>query len=72
MFTIVLSIGGVAALLFFIRAGYTIMTSAGNKEKVGQAREQITAAITGLIFIILSIAILEFIGINILRIPGFQ
>lgn len=72
IFTIVLSIGGVAALLFFIRAGYTIMTSAGNKEKVGQAREQITAAITGLIFIILSIAILEFIGINILRIPGFQ
>ncbi|MBP6913121.1 MAG: hypothetical protein KBC00_00735 [Candidatus Levybacteria bacterium] len=72
IFTIVLSIGGVAAVLFFIRAGYTIMTSAGNKEKVGQAREQITAAITGLIFIILSIAILEFIGVNILRIPGLQ
>lgn len=72
IFTIVLSIGGVAAILFFIRAGYAVMTSAGNKEKVGQAREQITAAITGLIFIILSIAILEFIGVNILRIPGLQ
>ncbi len=72
IFSIVLSIAGVVAIAFFIRAGYTIMTSAGNKEKVGQAREQITAAITGLIFIILSIAMLEFIGVNILRIPGFQ
>lgn len=71
IFSLVLSIGGLAALMFFIQAGYTLMTSAGNKEKVGQAREQITAAITGLIFIILSISILEFIGINILHIPGF-
>lgn len=70
VFRIILTIGGIAMLAFFIRAGYTIMTSAGNKEKVGQAREQITSAVTGLIFIILSIAILEFIGINILQIPG--
>lgn len=71
IFTIILSIGGIAAIAFFIQAGYTLMTSAGNKEKVGQAREQITAAIMGLIFIILSITILEFIGINILHLPGF-
>lgn len=71
LFTIVLSIGGIAAIVFFIQAGYTLMNSAGNKEKVGAAREQITAAIMGLIFIILSIAILEFIGIDILHIPGF-
>ena len=72
LFTIVLSVGGIASFAFFLRAGYTILTSAGNKEKVGQAREQITSAVTGLIFIILSIAILEFIGINILHIPGFK
>lgn len=72
VFTIVLSVGGAAATIFFIQAGYTLMTSAGNKEKVGAAREQITAAIMGLIFIILSITILEFIGVNILRIPGFS
>lgn len=70
VFRIVLGIGGIAALLFFIRAGYTLMTSAGNKEKVGAAREQITAAIMGLVFIILSMTILEFIGIDILQIPG--
>lgn len=72
IFSIVLSIGGIAAFGFFIQAGYRLMTSAGNKEKVGAAREQITAAIMGLLFIILSITILEFIGINILHIPGFN
>jgi hypothetical protein len=71
IFRIVLVIGGIAAIVFLIQAGYTLMTSAGNKEKVGAAREQITAAVMGLIFIILSIAILEFIGIDILQIPGF-
>lgn len=71
IFTIVLSVGGIAATFIFIQAGYTLMTSAGNKEKVAAAREQITSAIMGLIFIILSITILEFIGINILRLPGF-
>jgi len=69
--SILLSIGGIVAIAFFIQAGYTIMTSAGNKEKIGQAREQIIAAVMGLMFIILSVAILEFIGVNILRIPGF-
>lgn len=71
MFTIVLSIGGLAAVLFFIQAGYKLMTSAGNKEKVADAREQITSAIMGILFIILSTVILEFIGVNILRLPGF-
>lgn len=71
LFRLILGIGGIAALIFFIQAGYTIMTSAGNKEKIGQAREQITSVVLGLIFIILSIAILEFIGVRILQLPGF-
>ncbi|MBP7832336.1 MAG: hypothetical protein KA035_01030 [Candidatus Levybacteria bacterium] len=71
IFRVVLSIGGIAAVIFFIQAGYKIMTSAGDKEKMGQAREQVTSAIMGLIFIILSITILEFIGVQILQIPGF-
>lgn len=70
IFRIVLSLAGIVAIVFFIQAGYRLMNSAGNKEKVGQAREQITSAVLGLIFIILSIAIFEFIGIDILHIPG--
>lgn len=71
IFSLVLSIAGVIAVIFFVQAGYTLMTSAGSKEKIGAAREQIISAIMGLIFIVLSITILEFIGINILRLPGF-
>lgn len=70
LFSIVLMIGGIAAVVFIIQAGYTVLTSAGNKEKVAYAREQITSAIMGLIFIILSVAILEFIGVDLLHIPG--
>lgn len=67
-----LGIASVAAFVVIIYAGYQIMTSRGDKEKISQAREIITSAVTGLIFIILSIAILEIIGIDILRIPGFS
>ncbi len=65
-----LGIAGSASLIIFLYAGYVLMTSAGNKEKVQGARETITSAIVGLIFIIFSVAILEFIGVDILQIPG--
>ena len=47
------------------------MISQGNPEQVKGAREQLTAAIIGLLFIIFSLVILQVIGFNILRIPGF-
>lgn len=71
IFTILLSISGMITILVLLQAGYTLMNSGGNKEKVAAAREQITSAVVGLIFLILSTAILEFIGVNVLRIPGF-
>ena len=48
------------------------MISRGDKEKLQAARETITAAIVGLLFIVLSIVILEIIGVDILKIPGFS
>jgi hypothetical protein len=47
------------------------MTSQGNPEKVQAAREQLTSAIVGLLFIIFSLAILTIIGVDILKLPGF-
>ena len=47
------------------------MTSQGNPEAVKAATEQLTSAIIGLLFIILSFVILEIIGVDILKIPGF-
>ena len=47
------------------------MTSQGDPEKVKNARDQLTAAIVGLLFIIFSLALLELITRDILGLPGF-
>ncbi len=67
-----LSISGAIALILIIRAGYELMTSRGDPEKVGHARERLTSAIVGLLFLIFSLVILEIIGVDILKIPGFE
>ncbi len=72
VFSIILSIAGVAALGLIIASGYKLMVSQGNPEQVKGAREQLTAAIIGLLFIIFSLVILQVIGVNILNIPGFK
>lgn len=71
LFTILLSISGGIAILILIYNGYVIMTSQGEAEKLKGAREAITAAIIGLVFMIFSVAILKIIGVDILRIPDF-
>jgi hypothetical protein len=71
VFSIALSIAGVVALGLIIASGYRLMISQGNPEQVKGAREQLTAAIIGLLFIIFSLVILQIIGVNILNIPGF-
>jgi len=48
-----------------------MMTSQGDQEKIKAARERITSAIIGFLFLVFSLVLLEIIGVNILRIPGF-
>lgn len=72
IFSILLSVAGVVALLLIITAGYQLALSQGNPEKVKAARERLTAAIVGLMFIIFSVAILQVIGVDILHLPGFS
>jgi len=62
--------GGIVTLLIIV-SGYRLMTSQGNPEKVQAAREQLTSAIVGLLFIIFSLFILQLITVDILKIPGF-
>jgi hypothetical protein len=66
-----LSIAGGIVVLVIIIAGYKLMTSQGDPEKVKNAREQLSAAIVGLLFIIFSLVILEFITRDVLGLPGF-
>lgn len=72
LFGIVLGIAGVAALILIIFSGFRLSLSQGNQEKVQEARETLTAAIAGLLFIIFSTAILQIIGINVLGLPSFK
>lgn len=71
IFGIILSLAGGIAIILIMIAGYRLMSSQGNPEKVQTAREQLTSAIVGLLFIIFSVTILQIIGVDILHIPGF-
>ncbi len=66
-----LGMGGGVALLMILVAGFQISTSQGNPEQFNKAKEMLVGAITGLLFIIFSVTILQFIGYSILKIPGF-
>jgi hypothetical protein len=66
-----LTLGGGVALLAILGGAFVFSTSQGDPKKTGQAKEMITSAIIGLLFIIFSITILQFIGVTILQIPGF-
>lgn len=72
LFQVLLSLSGGIALLIIIFAGFSMALSQGNPEKVKGAQETLTGAIVGLLFIILSVAILQIIGVNILGLPGFK
>ena len=71
MFQIILSISGGIALLLIIFSGYRMVMSQGNPEKIQEARDRLTSAIVGLLFIIFSLVILQIIGVDILHIPQF-
>lgn len=63
--------GGIS-LLCIMFAAFQMQTSSGNAEKVKKAQELLTNCITGLMIIMFSILILKIIGVDILRIPGFN
>lgn len=68
---VVLSISGGIAILLIIISGYRLMVSQGNPEKIQAAKDELTAAIVGFLFIIFSLVILQVIGFDILHLPGF-
>lgn len=71
LITIGLGMGGGVSLLMILAASFILTTSQGEPKRTGEAKEMVTAAIVGLVFVIFSVTILQFIGVTILRIPGF-
>ncbi len=69
--TIGLSVGGGVVLIMILAGSFMLSVSQGDPNKTKEAKEIITSAIIGLIFVIFSVTILQFIGVSILHIPGF-
>jgi hypothetical protein len=72
IFGILLSISGGVGALLVIRAGYRIMISQGKPEQLQQGRDDLVAAIVGMLFLIFSFVVLQVIGVDILHLPGFK
>jgi hypothetical protein len=68
LFALLLAISSAIAVFLIIVAGFKFLTSQGNPEALQGAREQLIAAVVGLLFVIFSFAILQIIGVNILKI----
>lgn len=64
-------VGGVA-LLYFIYGTFLILTSHGSPEQLAKGRRTMISAVIGLVFALLSVFIVRFIGSGLLRIPGFE
>ncbi|MBI4096290.1 MAG: hypothetical protein HY425_01090 [Candidatus Levybacteria bacterium] len=72
IFSLVLGLSGGIALILIILSGYKLTASQGNPEKITAARDQLISAIVGLLFIAVSFVLLQAIGVDILKIPGFK
>ena len=60
--TVILSlVGGVAAIILAVLSGLTMVTSAGNSEKVANARRRLIYAVIGLIVIALAYAMVTYV-----------
>jgi hypothetical protein len=66
--SIALGIGGSLAVGLIIMSGYKIMTSQGDPEKLEDAKGTLTAAISGLLFIVFSVTIYRLVAKNLLNI----
>jgi hypothetical protein len=66
-----LSIAGGVAIIMILAAGFLLSTSQGDPKRTTEGRELLTSAVIGLLFIIFSVTILQFIGVEVLQIPGF-
>ena len=72
IFQTLLAISSLIAMVLIIFSAYRLLASQGNPENVQKAREQLTAAIVGLLFTIFAFVILQLIGYNLLRLPGLN
>jgi hypothetical protein len=71
-FQIGLGLAGAFCILCMIYSAIIMQTSGGNSEAIGNAQKTLMSCLSGLALIIFSVFIIRFIGVDILRIPGFS
>lgn len=71
LMTILVGMAGGIALLLMLYGAFIYATAGGDPKKASQAKEVFGGAVMGLLFIIFSIIILNFVGVTILNLPGF-
>lgn len=64
-------IAGGIALLMTLVGGFMLTTSQGDPKRTQEGKDMITASVIGIIFVLFSVVILQFIGVTIFRLPGF-
>lgn len=64
-------VGGGIAFLLMLLGAFQMITSAGNPETLKMGQERFTSAVIGLLFVIFSVLLMQIIGFDILKIPGF-
>lgn len=72
LFVLILSLSGGILVITIMYAGYQLMMSRGNPEQIQKARELLTSAIIGFLFILFSYVILGVLTDDILNLPGFM
>jgi hypothetical protein len=64
-----LGVGGGISFLLIVYSGFLYMSSSGNSEKLVSAKESFTAGVSGLLLLIFSVFILEFVIVRIFNFP---
>lgn len=64
-------LGGGIAFLMIVYAGFQMATAAGDPKRVKASQELLMAALGGLILIVISIALLNFLGVTVLGLNRF-
>lgn len=71
LLNIVSSVGGAIAFLYLLYGAFLIVTSGGNSQQITSGKQTISGSIIGIIFALSAVFLINLIGKEILRIPGF-
>ncbi|MFA5022173.1 MAG: hypothetical protein WC508_03780 [Patescibacteria group bacterium] len=68
--SVLLGFLGIIAIVIMLYGGFVWLTSAGNEEKVGQAKKIITAGVIGLVIIFVAYALATFVISQLMTATG--